>query len=324
MSRAQVLAALAVIAALAVVAFLQRRVGDAPLEGPQVVVPEGTLTAVATLAIEREGRDGESCSLALRGDRWILTSRDDAPVESEHLQRLLDAVDGLVGEPRADDAGLLPDFQLAGDGATHLRFADAAGNEQLHLLVGKRGPRVNRSFVRLADDDRAWLAHAGLHSALGIHGHGDRPFDPDFYVDLHLFGVEADEVLEVQAQGLADWTLARVDAAGPWTWDAPGAPDDRGATGKAHTVARSRAAGLVGAAVPAGAGLEHPDGTLTVRTPTATVILRIGATVPPAPDEENPRDERYVSVEGHDLVWRMSSSAVDSLFREIDSADRAQ
>ncbi len=323
MSRRQVVAALVALVVLAAAVAWQRRPQERAADGPQMLVPEGTVAGTARLEIVREGREGEACTLVREGERWQVATRDDAPVEAEHLQRLLDAVDGLVGEQRAEDATLLPDFQLAGEGVTDLLFLGEDGSELLRLRVGKRGPRVNRSFVRIGDGDVAWLAHAGLHSALGIHGHGDRPFDPDFFIDLHLFGVEAEQVLGVATEGLSAWSIARAEPGLPWGWEPPvrsaGPPDEREATGKAHTVARSRAASLVGRVPMADHGLDAPVGRLTARTAEGAVTLRIGAVAQPDDDDDHAREERYVALDGDDLVWRMSRSAVDSLFRDVGS-----
>jgi len=316
-SRNQTLVSVVLLVVLAAVALWQRRPVDEARSGPQVIVPEGTLKTVAHIEIRREAREGESGTLELRGGAWIVTSRDDARAEADHVQRLIDAVDGLIAEERAHDAGLLEEFQLAGDGVTHLVFTDAAGAELLHLLVGKKGPRTNRSFARPDGDDRAWLAHAGLHSALGIHGHGDRPLEPDFFLDLHLLGVEADEVTRVEVDGDERWAVARSAPDAPWDWEPPRTEpvEDRQATGKAHTFARARAAKLVGRRPLGEYGLDAPWARATAVQDGAPRPLLVGREVPDDPDDERQRDERYVTVEGTGLVWTLSASAIDSMMR---------
>jgi len=313
-TRNQVTACLVAIAVLSAVAVWQRRPRTDEVRGPEVIVAEGSLAGVTGIEIRREGREGEAVSLTQVDGAWIVTSRDDATAETEHVERLVAAIDGLVGEERARDAALLPEFQLSGDGATHVVFK-RGGTEVLHLRVGKRGPRVNRSFVHLDGDDRALLGHAGVHSALGIHGHGDRPFDPDFFVDLHLMGVDPDQVTAMSVQGADPWAVVRADPQAPWQWepsrDPP--PEERQATGKTHTFARARAAELVGRVPLTDHGLDAPRTRATVVQHGVPRTLLVG---PAAPTEgENKREERYVSVEGSGLVWRMSASAVDSLLQ---------
>jgi hypothetical protein len=322
-SRRQIVGCLLIIAGLAAVAAWQRRPSDVGARGPEILVPEGTLTLaeVGRIEIRREGRDGESVVLTRAGDRWVLPERDDAPASAEHIERLVSAVDGLVGEARASEAGLLPDFELAGDGAFELEFQDASGARVLWLGVGKRGPRVNRSFVRREGDDRAWLGHASIHGALGIHGHGDRPFDPDFFLDLHLLGVEAEQVTAILVEGGAPWAVTRDGGGSPWRWTAGGgdaAPDERQATGRAHSAARARATGLVGLRPPEQVGLAPPFARFTVLHGGETAALRIGDSVPADPEDEHPREERYVAVEGSELVWRMSQGVVDALIRPLE------
>ena len=314
MSRNQVTACLVAIAVLAVIAVWQRRPRTDDLRGPEVIVPEGTLAGVTAIEIRRQDRDGEAVTLQRLDGVWRVTSRDDSVGESDHVDRLVAAVDGLVGEERARDADLLPEFQLAGDGATHLVF-NRGDEEVLHLLVGKRGPRVNRSFVRLDGDDRALLGHAGIHSALGIHGQGDRPFKPDFFIDLHLMGVDPERISAMSVEGTETWSVVRPDPQSAWQWEPPREPppEDRQATGKAHTFARARAATLVGRVPLADHGLDRPAARATAVQDGTPRILLVGSTAPA--EDEHEREERFVTVEGTGLIWRMSDSAIESLLR---------
>jgi len=313
-TRNQVTACLVAIAVLSVVAVWQRRPRSDGPRGPEVIVAEGTLAGVSSIEIRRESRDGEAVTLERAEDGWRVSSRDDARAATDHVERLLAAVDGLIGEERAGDPALLPEFQLAGDGATHLVFRRADA-EVLQLVVGKRGPRVNRSFVRLEGDDRALLGHAGIHSALGIHGHGDRPFDPDFFVDHHLMDVDPERITTMSVEGRGAWTVVRAGVQEPWIWDPPREPppEERQATGKAHTFARTRAASLVGRVPLADRGLERPTVRATAVQDGERRTLLVGSIAPQV--DEHQREERYVTVEGSGLVWRLSDSAIDSLLK---------
>lgn len=322
MSRGRIVACLITIAVLASLATWQRWPRDGGPTGPSTLVEPGMLTAetVARIEIRREGREGEELVLVRDGATWSLPERDDAPANGEHVERLLSTLDGLAGELRADDPALHTDFQLAGDGAIHVMATSADGAALLDIVVGKRGPRVNRSFVRLAGEDVVWLAHAGIHGALGIHGHGDRPFDPEFFVDLYLLRVEPDDVLAVHVEGDEAYGLVR-DEDGEWRWDPPSGgppPDSRGATGKAHSAARARAAALEGRRPMADCGLDTPSARFRVDAEGESLTLLVGAPVPRAADEAGGREERYVAVEGSELIWRMSQGVVDALLRPVE------
>jgi len=320
-TRNQILACGMAIAVLAVIAVMQRRPADAGDQGPQRILPEGSvqLTDVGAIELWREGRDGEAGTLTLQDGRWHLTSRDDAPASRESVERLLGMLDGLVGQARVDDAAMLPEFQLAGDGAIHLRLAGLGGDELLHLRIGKKGPRSNQAFVCPEGDTRAWLADAGLHSALGIHGQGDRPFDADFFLERHLFPQYPEAVERLAVEGLEEWAVVRVE--GVWQRDPEAAgppPQDRNATGRAHSFTRARADGLVGRGEPAQYGLAEPLGTASMTIHGQAHTLLVGLPVPDDPDAERARDEHYVAVEGSDLVWRMRRGVIDSLFRPLE------
>jgi len=322
-TRREITIAVVVLAVLAALAAWQRWPREAAPVGPVAVFADGTPAPDEVAAIElwQEGPDGARATLQRRGDRWSLATRDRAPVDPERVQRLLDAVDGLVGEVRVDDEALLPEFRLAGDGVIHLQLRDAAGEIRLHLLVGKRGPASNRSFVRPDGDPRAWLAHAALHSSLGLHGRNEPPLDPDFFLDLHLFRVEADDVLAIRAEGGDPWAIARDAVGAPWTWDPArdgDPPDDRQATGKAHTAARLRASALVGAFPPPDTGLDDPVARVHVRTADGvTRTLLVGAMAPPPPPEadETPAepDERYVRMADEAWVWRARLGVIEGM-----------
>ena len=324
MSRGQIVACLVVIAALASAATWQRWPDPAGHTGPAVIVPAETLTAdtVSRIEIRREGREGEEVTLVRAGGNWSLPGRDGAPANEEHLSRLLSTLDGVVGEIRAEDPDIHGDFQLAGDGAIHLSLGLHDGSGPLELVVGKRGPRVNRSFLRRAGEDASWLAHAGIHGALGIHGHGDRPFDPEFFIDLHLLPVEPDDVTAIHAEGEGSWGLVRGQG-GEWRWDPPvegPAPESRGAVGKAHSAARARAAALVGSVPPGDRGLDEPRARFRVEAAGDSYTLLVGDPVPrdEGADGGGTREERYVALEGSDLVWRMSQGVVDARLRPLE------
>jgi hypothetical protein len=322
MTRVQIITCVALIAVLVAVAVVQRRPHQEADSGPQMIVAEGTLTAetVARIELSRDGRDGEAGSLQRTSEGWIMTSRDGAPVDTDRVLRLLDALDGLVGEERAADPALLPEFELDGDGVIHVVCSADDGQQLVHLLVGKRGPGVNQSFVRLDGDDRAWLGHAGIHAALGIHGQGDRPLDPDHFIQMRLLTVEGADVIGMQVDGdLGVWSVEG-SADGGWAWSGGHKgepPQQRAATGRAHTFARLRADGLVGRMDPAATGLDEPAGRAMVRTAEGEQAVLIGDPIPEDPDAERPREERYVAVQGEGLVWRLRAAAVESLFRDL-------
>lgn len=317
----------AVLVALAIVAAWQRRPREVAPLGPVPVFAEGApeLDSITVIELSQEGSAGNHGRLERREAGWVLTSRGDAPADAQRVERLLESLEGLVGEVRADDPGLLPEFQLSGDGVIRLAL-HAAEAAPLVLLVGKRGPRSNRSFVRPEGDDRAWLAHGPLHSALGIHGRGDAPLNTDHFLDLHLFRVEADEVLAVAVEGDHAWSLVRDSNGAAWQWDPPGAggvPNERGATGKAHTVARLRASSLVGTTDEAAHGLTVPPARVTVRSTGGEVrTLLVGALVPalPAGGDATPREpqERFVRVDGEPWIWRVRIATLDALSRPVD------
>ncbi len=323
MTRGQIAVCLVLITVLGAVAVAQRRPGDEGVRGPRVIVPEGSLGGGVVQRIElwRDGRDGEGGTLERASEGWILSSRDGAPADGDAVERLIEALDGLVGEVRAEEEALLPEFQLAGDGVMHVVCYGGDGRELLHLLVGERGPGVQRSFVRLAGDDRAWLAHAGIHAVLGIHGHGDRPLDADHFLRRELLSLEGDDVLAMAVDGaLGSWSVERAEDGEGWVWAdgrAGDPPDQRAAIGRAHSFARLRADGLVGRMERADAGLDAPAGRIAVRTAAGERVVLIGDPVPAGPDDERSREERYVAVDGDDLVWRVRDAVVTALFRGL-------
>ncbi len=320
MTRREIAVAAVVLAVLAALAAWQRRPREAPPAGPQPVLALPAPDEITAIELTQAG-DGERAGrLERRDGGWVLASHADAPGDDERIGRLLDAVDGLVGEVRTDDPGLLPELRLAGDGVIDLTLVAGEGPPVL-LHVGKRGPRSNRSFVRPEGDERAWLAHAPLHAALGLHGRGEQPLEPTFFVDQRLLRVEPDDVLAVVVRGEQPWGIVRDGGDGAWRWEpddgGAAAPEERAATGKAHAASRLRATDLVGTEPPPGA-LDDAGTEIEVRTAGGGArVLVVGGWVPPerVDGETTARepDERFVRVRGEPWVWRVRAASLDAL-----------
>ena len=139
-------------------------------------------------------------SLRQQGDSWRVPSYFDAPVRPSRIESLLEQIDGLEGELRADRAELLGEFELEEEQALHLRvYTDDETEPALHLLAGKSGRRSG--FVRLLDDSRVYNVDLNLHSMAGLWGEnlGNAP-TAETWLQLRMNEIPSEEVVGLELE----------------------------------------------------------------------------------------------------------------------------
>ena len=156
MSGKRLLPLAAVLVVLVVVALMVKR-DPAPTRlvdevGWERLVPDSVRAGSITgFDLYQGSQPDQVLSLRRQGDGWQVTNYFNAPVRPGRIESLLEQIDGLEGELRADRAELLGEFDLEPEQALHLRVYTGDETEPaLHLLAGRGGRRSG--FVRLQDD----------------------------------------------------------------------------------------------------------------------------------------------------------------------------
>ena len=207
-----------VFSALAGIYFYQARPhkDTTGREGPYTVIfPRDATGGVDEVTAWVGTRDKAATPLHLvkkDGTWWVELVRDGkgfrAPAKEERAKRLTGRMAGLFGERRAEGKGLFKTFHLGDSEALHI-VMKSHGQERLHLLVGKRGPAWDSSFVRKKGDDTIYLAGINILSLFDIWaGTPEGPLEPRPWVELALVPYGPDEIEGLSyARGNRQWSL---------------------------------------------------------------------------------------------------------------------
>ena len=205
MSGKRLLPLAAILVVLVVVALMVRR-DPAPTRlvdevGWERLVPDSLqVEAISGVDLYQGSQPEQVLSLRRQGDGWQVPSYFNAPVRPSRIESLLEQIDGLEGELRADRAELLDEFDLEADQALHLRvYTDDETEPALHLLAGRGGRRSG--FVRLQDDPRVYNVDLNLHSMAGLWGEtlGNAPA-AETWLQLRMNNIPSEEVAGLELE----------------------------------------------------------------------------------------------------------------------------
>ena len=334
MSGKRLLPLAAVLVVLVVVALMVKR-DPAPTRlvdevGWERLVPDSLrVESITGFDLYQGSQPEQVLSLRRQGDGWQVASYFNAPVRPSRIESLLDQVDGLEGELRADRADLVSEFDLEEEQALHLRvYTGDETSPALHLLAG-RGARRS-GFVRLLDDARVYNVDLNLHSMAGLWGETlGNPPAAETWLQLRPNNIPSEEVAAVELESpRGHFRFARVDAADPAEGEADAkrqwraeAPDvdykvnhqllDRIAV----ALGTLRADDVVDGSNIAEYGLDDSvyRATLTVQAgdeAARQVAMRFGREVPGADMD----GARYASLEAGDTVYVVPGWLLRQLF----------
>ena len=205
MSGKRLLPLAAVLVVLVVVALMVKRqptptrLVDAV--GWERLVPDSLQAkAITGVDLYQGSQPDQVLSLRRQADGWQVTNYFNAPVRPGRIESLLEQIDGLEGELRADRAELVGEFDLEEQQALHLRvYTHDETEPALHLLAGKGARRSG--FVRLLDDSRVYNVDLNLHSMAGLWGENlGNPPEAQTWLQLRLNDIPSEEVAALELE----------------------------------------------------------------------------------------------------------------------------
>ena len=205
MSGKRLLPLAAILVVLVVVALMVKR-DPAPTRlvdevGWERLVPDSLQgEAINGVDMYQGSQPDQVLSLRRQGDGWQVTNYFNAPVRPSRIESLLEQIDGLEGELRADSAELLGEFDLEAEQALHLRvYTNDETEPALHLLAGRGGRRSG--FVRLQDDPRVYNVDLNLHSMAGLWGENlGNPPQAETWLQLRMNDLRSEEVAGLELE----------------------------------------------------------------------------------------------------------------------------
>jgi len=297
--------------------------------GGFVDLVEGTLsTDELRLISVRQGEDGFSL---VNGDAgWVVEDHFAAPANLNKIRTLLGNLEGVTGELRSDDAGVLESYALDEAQAYHLSIDGVDDESLVDLLIGKRSG--SGCFVREADGSRVYATDHNFLSDFGLWG-DERPVpEVKDWVDLTAFEVSREDVTRVRIEGDVPLVLDRelvvmeteseeeVDAlAGSpgenYEWRINGDFVGSRSRGDAilSTLISVRARDVLGRGEnPEGSGLDVPSRVVITLDAAAEITLLFGHPV------EDMDGQVWFRVEGQELIWAVPEFVQTNLFKTAD------
>ncbi len=163
--------------------------------------------------------DGEKgFSLVREPETWLIEDDFPKPASKVLIQEFLRQLADLSGEKRAEGDKFFPRFKVGDKEALHIVLYQ--GKQELaHILVGKRGPQWNSSFIRLKGQKEIYLVPVNLLSKFEIWS-----VEPGFpkakdFLDLEVLEVPLAKLKTLSFRGQkVSWTLLRKEDHKPQTF----------------------------------------------------------------------------------------------------------
>ncbi len=147
---------------------------EAPVDSPEALVQKMLPKAVALPDVREirvfKGKEPDGGLLFRRsGEIWVAPRKWDAACLKAKIEALVEEVNKMEGQVRAEEKELLPQFMLGDREAVHLAFFGQNSAEIEHVLLGKKGGDYRSAFARRSVDTKAWHVGNNPLSALGVY-----------------------------------------------------------------------------------------------------------------------------------------------------------
>lgn len=143
-------------------------------------------------ALELTGPDKTVVRLDKTTTGWVVDTLDQAPANDAAITHFLQTLNTLRGEPRAEDAAILGDFNLEDNQATRLEiYEDQA--KLLDLYLGKGDFRA--AFVRKQDSATIYVVPGTFLTQTGLRGQIPAS---QFWINTNLLSVAPADIHELE------------------------------------------------------------------------------------------------------------------------------
>jgi hypothetical protein len=255
------------------------------------------------------GADGQSIRLVRSGDRWVLPTADDYPVQEGKVSPLLDKFAGLeTGRLVTQTSDSHKRLGVAEDGFERLVELELEDGTHYQLYVGT-SPSFSVSHVRAGGGDEVYLA-----SNLSPSDVGTQAAD---WVDRSYFSLSSDQVVALTLENQSGrFEFARTGD----TWTMEGLSGDETLDEAAVQSLLNRATSVtmlqpLGQKEQAAYGLESPSATVVLQTLSdgeedRTYTLSVGT--------QDPQDGSYVLISSESPYYvRVSEFAVKDFVEKV-------
>ena len=132
------------------------------------------------------------------------------PAKSSLIENFLSNLSRLSGEERVSDPSFWEKFGLTEEKSLHL-VGWQGERKVFYLLVGKRGPYGESSFVRLKDSEKVYLVSENLLARFEIWDEAPASPSADPWIDKEILALDLAEIKKLSFfwKGKLQWRLER-------------------------------------------------------------------------------------------------------------------
>ena len=179
------------------------------------------------VVVTQGGADSTRVVVEKLPDRWVVRTAWDHEADERKVRELIDALNGLRGEFRSDDASVLADYGLGPDADPASITVTLYGADWQEVAAVELGAASQGGvFLREPGRDAAYLSRTDVLGKLGMWG-GPKAPEQRTFLDLDVFKcdpadirsitlTEGDEVLRLEKTFAAADSTGAVD---PSTWE---------------------------------------------------------------------------------------------------------
>ena len=273
---------------------------EALTKGP--IFPDFKTEQAASIEIKTKGK---TFSCTKKEGRWIVAfDGNDYPADKEGIENIFTTVKGMHRENVVStDPAKYPVFELDKENGVEVKLSKADNSLIAHFFVGKNGPDLFSTYIRVEGEKEVFLLGGILNAA----------FQKELkdWRDKTIFNLKAEDIVNVDLISHKKKTSLKKDAKGNWEMAAPEKAKVKKDVmeGMVNTLATLKAYDFEDGAALKVAGLINPATKIQITMKdNSTFILLIG--------KEKDSSKRYVKRDDNPTVFLVQNFDLGPILQE--------
>ncbi|MBD3289679.1 DUF4340 domain-containing protein [candidate division KSB1 bacterium] len=153
---------------------------------------------VKEIEVYKQTGGGEEARMMFvkRDDQWYMPTKFNAKVKDYSINRIIDDMLEMTGKVRSSDPKHQEMFKITDQSGIHVIMKDNTQKPLANVIIGKKGEDYNTGFVRYAGKEKIYAVDKNILSALGVHNQIDTltHFQTSNFIDLNAVKLDKEEL----------------------------------------------------------------------------------------------------------------------------------
>ena len=169
------------------------------LTEPGVALVNSSMNVFASKITIYKGSDEKNKVILSKNTdgEWVLESKLNLRARKEAVINLLNSLNNLKGEERAESKSVFNDFQIQDNETAHLILAGADGKALTHLVISFKMPNWNQNFIREFNSDKIMLVNRNILNGIGLFNKTAK-CDGSLFADYRIFSFDLNSVNKIE------------------------------------------------------------------------------------------------------------------------------